>query len=94
MMDGMSNVNGAGGTPCGKVLQRSRTNRVLAGVCGGFAEYFAVDVTLVRALVVVICIFSGGVGVLAYLAMWIVIPEAGQKSSIAEDIVSRTKLRS
>jgi phage shock protein C len=91
-MERMSNVNGASG-PGGKVLVRSRTNRVLAGVCGGLAEYFGLDPTLVRVLFLVITIFTGGVGLLAYLAMWIVIPEEGQKSSIAEDLVDRTKPR-
>jgi phage shock protein PspC (stress-responsive transcriptional regulator) len=56
-------------------LYRSRTNRQVAGVCGGLAERFNVDATLVRVLFVVLAIF-GFAGVLLYIAMWIIVPEA------------------
>jgi phage shock protein PspC (stress-responsive transcriptional regulator) len=58
-------------------LARSRTDRKLAGVCAGIADYFEVDVVLVRAAWVVLSIVPGAVigGVLAYLAAWLVIPE-------------------
>jgi phage shock protein C len=55
-------------------LYRSRTNRQVAGVCGGLAERFNVDVTLMRVLFVVLAIF-GGAGVVLYIAMWIIVPE-------------------
>jgi phage shock protein PspC (stress-responsive transcriptional regulator) len=55
-------------------LYRSRTNRQVGGVCGGLAEHFNVDATLIRVLFVVLGI-SGGVGILIYLAMWIMVPE-------------------
>ncbi len=55
-------------------LYRSRTNRSLAGVCGGLAEYFEVDVTLVR-LVFVVAVFFAGVSPLLYVLLWLVIPE-------------------
>jgi phage shock protein C len=54
-------------------LYRSRDNRMLAGVCGGLAEYFNVDATLIRVLFVVLTVL-GGAGPLIYLAMWIVVP--------------------
>ncbi|HEX4606214.1 MAG TPA: PspC domain-containing protein, partial [Candidatus Angelobacter sp.] len=53
---------------------RPRQNRKIAGVCLGFAEYFDLDVTLVR-LAWAICVVCGGVGALAYCAAWVVIPE-------------------
>jgi phage shock protein C len=56
-------------------LYRSRTNRKIAGVCGGLAEYFNIDVTLVRVLFVVLAVL-GGPGVLAYILLWILAPEA------------------
>jgi phage shock protein PspC (stress-responsive transcriptional regulator) len=58
-------------------LIRSRTNGTIAGVCAGLAEYFDVDVVLVRAAWVVFSIVPGCVigGVLAYLAAWLLIPE-------------------
>ncbi len=54
-------------------LYRSRTNRKLAGVCGGLAEYFNVDPTLIRVAFVVLTAL-GGAGLVAYLGMWLVIP--------------------
>ena len=47
---------------------------MIGGVCGGLAEYFDVDPTLVR-LIAVLLIFTAGGGVLAYLVLWIIIPE-------------------
>ena len=55
-------------------LYRSRTNRQVAGVCGGLAERFNVDVTLMRVLFIVLAIF-GGAGIVLYIALWIVVPE-------------------
>jgi phage shock protein PspC (stress-responsive transcriptional regulator) len=55
-------------------LYRSRTNRQVAGVCGGLGEHFNVDVTLIRVLFILLGL-SGGVGVLIYVVMWIMVPE-------------------
>jgi phage shock protein C len=57
-----------------KKLMRSRTDKKIAGVCGGFAEYLDVDATLVRIVWLMLAIF-GGWGVLGYLIAWIVMPE-------------------
>ena len=54
-------------------LYRSRTNRQVAGVCGGLAQYFNLDVTLIRILFVVLAVL-GGSGLLLYVAMWIIVP--------------------
>lgn len=56
-----------------KPLRRSRKHKVIAGVCGGFAEHFNIDVALVRVIWLLVALFGGG-GVLAYLICWIVIP--------------------
>lgn len=56
-----------------KKLYRSRTDRMLAGVCGGIAKYFDMDPTIVR-LLWVLAIFLGFSGVLAYIVAAIVIP--------------------
>ena len=74
-----------------KMLVRTRDGRITAGVCSGLAEYFGLDVTLIRVIVAVLTVFTGGFGALAYLAAWIVIPEEGQKSSIAEDLVNKSR---
>jgi phage shock protein C len=55
-------------------LYRSRTNRKLAGVCGGLAQYFNTDATLIRVLFVVLALL-GGPGLVIYLFMWILVPE-------------------
>ncbi len=56
-----------------KKLYRSNTNRKLCGVCGGFAEYFDLDPTIIRLLVVILTLFGGG-GLLIYLICALVIP--------------------
>ncbi|MFQ5629841.1 MAG: PspC domain-containing protein [bacterium] len=68
----------AGDAPNGsRRLYRSGTDRYLAGVCGGFAEYFQVDPLLVRIIWVAAC-FLGGVGLISYIAAWIIVPENPQ----------------
>src|ERR1700731_3950903 len=57
-------------------LVRPRYGRMIAGVCAGFAEYYHWDISLVRVVTVLLAIFTSGIGVLAYLAAWIIIPEA------------------
>ena len=57
-------------------LRRSRSERVIAGVCAGLAHHFALDVTLVRVLYVLVSILSAAFpGILVYIILWIVIPE-------------------
>jgi phage shock protein C len=55
-------------------LYRSTTNRQVAGVCGGLAEYFNLDATLVRVLFVLLAVL-GGSGLVLYVAMWIIVPK-------------------
>jgi phage shock protein C len=55
-------------------LVRPRADRKIAGVCAGFAEYFDIDVMVIR-LVWLLVAFLGGTGFLAYVIAWIVIPE-------------------
>lgn len=57
-----------------KRLERSRTNRVIAGVCGGLADYFKIDIALMRVLFVVATI-CGSFGFWMYVILWIVVPE-------------------
>ncbi len=57
-----------------KRLYRSRDNRMLGGVCGGLAEYFNIDPTLVR-LAFLLLFLAAGSGPLLYLVMWIIVPE-------------------
>lgn len=57
-----------------KRLYRSKNDRVLGGVCAGLGNFFTIDPVLVRVLWAV-SFFLGGVGFLAYLIAWIIIPE-------------------
>ncbi len=54
-------------------LYRSKTNKVIGGVSGGLADYFDIDVVLIRVVFVLLALFGGG-GVLIYIVMWIIIP--------------------
>jgi phage shock protein C len=79
----MSSGNGT------RVLVRSRKGRMVAGVCAGVADYFGTDVTLVRVIVTVVAVVTGGTGALAYLAAWAIIPEDGEKTSFAQNFLSK-----
>ena len=72
-----------------RVLVRTRDGRMLAGVCAGVADYLGLDVTLARVTWAVVSVITGGAGVLAYLVAWIIIPDEGQKSSLAENMVGK-----
>ncbi len=57
-------------------LRRSRSNRVIAGVCARLAHHFGIDVNLMRVLYVLVSILSAAFpGIFVYIIMWIVIPE-------------------
>ena len=57
-----------------KKLYRSTTDKMLGGVAGGLAKYFDIDSTLVRVLFIVV-VFLGGGGIIAYIILWIVVPQ-------------------
>lgn len=56
-------------------LIRPRVGRMIAGVCRGLANSYAWDVTWVRVITVLLAIFGGGIGLVAYIIFWIVMPE-------------------
>jgi phage shock protein C len=59
-----------------KPLRRSRSNRMIAGVVGGLADYWGLDPTLARVIFVVVSILSAAFpGILVYAVLWVVIPE-------------------
>ena len=62
-----------------KKLYRSDVDKKIAGVCGGISEYFKIDSTIVRLLLVVFCLM-GGAGVLLYIVAWAVMPERPQNN--------------
>jgi phage shock protein PspC (stress-responsive transcriptional regulator) len=63
----------APGTASPRRLTRSSTDKKIGGVCGGLAEYFDLDPTLIRVIWVLL-VLCGGTGLLAYIILWIVLP--------------------
>jgi phage shock protein C len=61
-----------------KRLYRSRSDRVIWGVCGGLAKYFEIDPVIVRVIAVLL-IFADGIGIIAYIIMAIIVPLEGSK---------------
>ncbi len=57
-----------------KKLYRSKTDKMISGVCGGLAQYFGVDATLVRLVFALLVFFGVGSGVLLYIILAIVVP--------------------
>jgi phage shock protein PspC (stress-responsive transcriptional regulator) len=82
----MAGMNGGNRT---KILARSQKGRMVAGICAGIADYSGLDVTLVRVIVAVVSVLTGGTGALAYLAAWLLLPGEGGKNSIAQDIFGK-----
>ncbi len=62
----------------GKPLRRSKSDRVIAGVCGGIAAWGGWDPTLVRVLYVVLALVSLGSALVVYLVLWLVLPQADE----------------
>jgi phage shock protein C len=66
-----------------KKLYRSQKERMIGGVCGGLAEYFNIDPTLVRLAFVILAI-AGGPGILIYLVLLMLVPEATTQNSYVQ----------
>ena len=67
-----------------KRLVRSRTDRMVAGVCSGVAAYLGVDPTWVRAALLILTVFNG-FGLVVYLALWLLVPSEGSLSMDGRD---------
>jgi len=67
-----------------KKLYRSRKNRIIAGVCGGLAEYFKVDTTIVRVIFVATLLIHG-LGGFIYLVFWILTPQGPEEEEGERD---------
>lgn len=57
-----------------KKLYRNTQDKVLGGVCSGIGDYFNLDPTLIRLIAVLLIVFSGGLGIFAYIFAWIIVP--------------------
>ncbi|MDZ7261296.1 MAG: PspC domain-containing protein [candidate division KSB1 bacterium] len=79
-------------TTSGKKFTRSTTQRMIAGVCGGLANYFNIDVSIIRIAWIVLTIFGGFfLGILAYIVLVIAIPEEKELATPAKVTPKRTK---
>jgi phage shock protein C len=67
-------------------LYRSKTDRMVAGVCAGLAQYFSIDVTLVRLMFVLLLVFGGG-GFFIYIVLAIVVPEEGSTAGTPQEVM-------
>lgn len=65
-------------------LERSASNRVIGGVCGGIAEYLQVDATLIRVFFVIAAVFTAGLFFLAYLVLLVLMPMPGQAAPFVQ----------
>ncbi|HMA60674.1 MAG TPA: PspC domain-containing protein [Halanaerobiales bacterium] len=69
-----------------KKLYRSKKDQIIGGVCGGIAEYFGIDSTLVRLAFVLFALIEGA-GIIAYIIAWIIIPERPEGTQKSEEEV-------
>ncbi len=67
-------------------LYRSRTDRMIWGVCGGLAKYFNIDPVIVRIVFVVLAL-ANGIGILAYIILAIVVPLEGSATTTPKEVV-------
>jgi len=80
-------------------LARSQTDKMLAGVCGGLAAYLGIEAIWVRLFFVLVTVVPNGFGVLLYIILWIIMPEAGREDlpadqriqANAEDLAGRAQ---
>ena len=75
----------------GTSLHRSRTNKVLAGICGGMAESFGWNATFLRVLFVVGSIFPILPGFLVYVVLWVILPKEPPQTTPPRTEQSRPK---
>ena len=74
-------------------IYRSRTNSMIAGICGGLGEYLSVDPTIIR-VVAVLLIIPDGIGLLAYIIGWVIIPRRPEMEAevVAPERSERSRL--
>ncbi len=69
-----------------KKLYRSEKDKMIGGVCGGLAQYFSIDVTIIRVLFALIVIY-GGSGLILYIILWIVVPTESQIKVASQEVI-------
>jgi len=71
-----------------KKLYRSKKEKMIGGVCGGIGEFLEIDPTIIRIIWAFVTILSIGIGIIAYILAWIIIPE---KQTLKQSKKSRKK---
>ncbi len=71
-------------------IYRSRHKRMVAGVAGGVGAYLGIDPTLVRLLFVFLTLACSGIGLLAYVILWIIVPKAPLDEELTVDDLPRS----
>jgi phage shock protein C len=73
------------GSALSRAWYRVRRGKMVAGVCAGLAEQFGISVTAVRLAMVLLAVFGGGVGIIVYAALWVIMPyrDAGDRDLVA-----------
>ncbi len=64
-----------------KQITRPRNNRIIAGVCSGIGNYFGIDPNIVRVIWIIFTVMSIGLGVIAYIAAWLLFPEENDEKT-------------
>jgi phage shock protein C len=62
---------------------------MISGVCSGLADYFGIDATIVRIVLIAVTLLTGGTGILLYVAAALVVPDEGKETSIAQDLINK-----
>jgi phage shock protein C len=74
-----------------KKLYRSTTSKMIGGVCGGIAEYFDWDPTIVRIVYTLVSIFSAAFpGIIVYLVFWVIVPKRPQEQEMRVETTHTT----
>jgi phage shock protein C len=71
-------------------FHRTREGRILAGVCSSLSRQFGMDVNVIRLAWTVVTLFTGGTAVAVYAAAWLLIPEEGKETSIAQNMINKS----
>lgn len=71
-----------------KKLYRSETDKMIGGVCGGMAEYFNIDSSIVRLIFIFVLLY-GGSGLLVYLILWVVLPSSSSLDLSSDEVISK-----
>jgi phage shock protein C len=74
-------------------LRRTREGKMIAGVCSGLQRQFGWDANILRLIWAVVTFFTGGTAAIVYAIAWLLLPEDGRETSIAQDFIAKNTRR-